>query len=202
MNENPYSRAGWLAIVSIGLVPLSLICYFVFTVIPAKMMGFAPPSLGIHTLVDFAGMFIGIYIALKFRELLHDHYSFFEVDHLIIADIILLIFIQVSGLALSGIETLTTGAPNAEIFLGVLVIIWLSVICLVGGTISIMMAIKLMKIKEQASEPLKFYIYLLLISGIITISVIFSPFMVLMLPLLSINLAVIFFRDHQQVEFV
>jgi hypothetical protein len=84
----------------------------------------------------------------------------------------------------------------------VLVIIWLTVICLVGGTISIIMAIKLMKIKEQASDPLKFYIYLLLISGIITISVIFSPFMVLLLPILSINLAVIFFRDRQQVEFV
>ncbi len=202
MSENPYSRAGWLTIVSIGLVPLSLICFFVFTFIPAKMMNIPTPSFGLHTLVDIVGAGINVYIVLKFRDLLHDHYSFFDIDHLIVADIILIIFMQISGLALGGIEMVTAGAPNAEIFLAVLVIIWLTVACLVGGTISIMMAIKLMKLKEQASDPLKFYIYLLLISGIITISVIFAPLMMLIFPILGINLAVIFFRDHQQVEFV
>jgi hypothetical protein len=76
------------------------------------------------------------------------------------------------------------------------------IMMLSGGTIDILIAVRLMKIKDVVSDVLKVYIYLTLATGIMMVSLILSPLALLLAPVSSVLLAIIFFKEKEQVEFV
>jgi hypothetical protein len=49
---------------------------------------------------------------------------------------------------------------------------------------------------------MRIYIYLTLASGILMVSLILSPFALLLVPISSVILAIIFFKEKEAVEFV
>ncbi len=202
MNENRYALAGWLSMANAGLIPLAIVLNIVFSVVTTKMLGFYRPTIGPGDFLGIVATLISVYILLKFKSLLHERYKFREIDGLIIASIIWLILTQIGSIGLRGLQIVTGTGRDAEILMAIVAISFLAVSVVIIGVIDIMIAVKLMKIKDQLSDPLKFFIYLSLVVGILEVSVIFSPLSLLLVPVVFITYGVIFFRDHQQVEFV
>lgn len=202
MNENRYTLAGWLSIANAGLIPLAIILNIVFQVFTTRMLGFYQPTIGPGDFLAIVTTVISIYILLKFRSLLHERYKFFDIDGLILASIFWLVLTQIGGIALRGLQFMVGAGRDAEILMAVIAITFLAVSVVIIGVIDILIAVKLMRIKEQLSDPLKFFIYLTLTVGILEVSIIFSPLSLLLVPVVFIAYGVIFFRDHQQVEFV
>ena len=202
MNENRYALAGWLSMANAGLIPLAIILNIVFSVVTTRILGFYRPTIGPGDFLGIVATLISVYILLKFKSLLHERYKFHEIDGLIIASIIWLILTQIGSIAMRGLQILAGTGRDAEILVAIVAISFLAVSVVVVGVIDIMIAVKLMKIKDQLSDPLKFFIYLSLVVGILEVSVIFSPLSLLLVPVVFITYGVIFFRDHEQVEFV
>jgi len=202
MQENRYALAGWIAIANAGLIPLAIVVGILYSVVTAKLMGFYGASFGPGDLIGIVTTLFSVYILLKFRDLIRERYNFHEIDGLILASIIWLVLSQIGALGLKGLQFLVGSGRDEEIFMAIIAVSFLAVSMVVVGIIDIMIAVKLMKIKDQVSDPLKFFIYLTLVAGILEVSIIFSLFSLLLLPIVFITYGVIFFRDHQQVEFV
>lgn len=202
MNENRYTLAGWLSMANAGLIPLAIILNIVFSVVTTRILGFYRPTIGPGDFLGIVTTLISIYVLLKFRSLLHERYKFFDIDGLIIASIIWLVLTQIGGIALRGLQFVAGTGRDAEILVAIVAISFLAVSVVIVGVIDIMIAVRLMKIKDQLSDPLKFFVYLSFVVGILEVSVIFSPLSLLLVPVVFITYGVIFFRDHQQVEFV
>ena len=93
-------------------------------------------------------------------------------------------------------------APLDELAMSLIMLSFVVIMMLSGGTIDILIAVKLMKIKDSASDVLRVYIYLTLATGIMMVSLILSPLALLLAPVSSVLLAIIFFKEKEQVEFV
>ena len=202
MNENRYTMAGWLSIANAGLIPLAIILNIVFQVFTTRVLGFHQPTIGPGDFIGIITTLISIYILLKFRSLLHERYNFFDIDGLILASIAWLVISQIGSIALRGLQFIVGSGRDAEIFVAIVAITFLALTMVAAGVINILIAVKMMRIKEQFSDTLKFFIYLTLTAGILEVSVIFSPLSVLLIPVVFITYGLIFFRDHEQVEFV
>ncbi len=202
METNRYTLAGWLAIVNVGLGCLSLVIGFVVLVITAKLRNGAPPPIGPGTLLDIASVIIGIYIALKWKELLHERYSFHEIDGLIWAGIIWSVVTYIGIFALNVLGSLAWQAKGAHIVVSILMLAFAAVAAVFIGIVNIMSAVRLMRIKEQVSGPFCVCIYSSLIAGILQVTVIFAIFSLLLLPVMMIAQAMVFLREEPQVEFV
>ncbi len=203
MDENRYAVAGWLAMVNSGIVCLSGFISLMFTVVVADLLkGSPPPILRPNTPLDLISTGIGVYLLLKLKDLLHQRYSFFEIDGLIWASIIWQVLCAIVNVAFGGLEMIFGHDQGLQALIKISFVAFLVVAAVIIGIINIMTAVKLMRIKEQVSNPLRFFIYLTLVGGFLQVSIIFALLSILLLPVLYINLGMIFFRDQQQVEFV
>ncbi len=70
------------------------------------------------------------------------------------------------------------------------------------GIVDILIATKLLKIKETLSEYVRGFAYVTMVAGICEVTVLFAPFSLLLFPVSAIILALVFFRDKQETEFV
>lgn len=202
MGENRYSLAGWLAVANAALFPLAIILNIVFSVITAKLLGFYQPTFGPGDLLGLLSTGITVYLLLKFKQLLHEHYNFREVDSLIMFSIVWMVAFQIGGLALRALQMIVGTGRDAAIFTAIVSISFLAVGMVTVGVIDVMIAIRLMKIKEQVGEAMKFFIYLTLVTGILEVTILLSPLALLLVPVVFISYAFVFFRDREQIQFV
>jgi hypothetical protein len=70
------------------------------------------------------------------------------------------------------------------------------------GIVDILIAVKLLRIKENFGEYIRAFAYITMAAGICEVTVLLSPMALVMVPVSAIVLALIFFRDQQEVEFV
>jgi len=200
MEQNKYAIAGWMAIVQAVLLPVSIIANLIEAGIAGKMFGWHRPVVGPADLLSLIFMAIAIYTLLRFRTLLQERYNCHDLDLLILFAVWWSVIFHVAG-ALLSILAMIFWPVDKTLFLIVYGIFMVSAM-VTAGIIDILIAIKLLKYKDTVSEYIRAFAYITLVAGICEITVLLSPLAFILVPVSAIVLALIFFRDKYEVEFV
>lgn len=200
MEENKYRLAGWLAVVQAILFPVGIVAGIVEAVVAGRLFDVRRPFIGPSDLLMIVFTVIGVYTLLMFRRLLHERYDYHDLDLLIIISIWWIIVFQVLGIGINVL--LMIFWPVNTIILALTFLVFFTAAMVTIGIVDIMIAVKLLKIKETFSEYIRAFAYVTMAAGICEVSVIFSPVSLILIPVSAGILALIFFRDRQEVEFV
>ena len=142
--DNPYSLAGWLAIVSAILFPLA----FVVSIIPAfgiKKFDFQGPAFGPSDIIFIVFTVFGIYVLLKFRQFLNERYNYHGIDTLILISICWGIAFEIGMIVLKLV--LIGVYPGKGIGSGIIFISFFALSMITIGVVDIFIAVKLLKNK-------------------------------------------------------
>ncbi len=202
MSENKYTLAGWLAIAQAILFPVAIVVSILQGILGATIFhARLPTTFGPADFLFMINIALYVYTNIMFRRLLNERYSFHGVDMLITINIFLAIIIQLGSLffkvALVALAPTLLGRPATFFTVGFML---LSLVT--SGVIIILIAIQLLRAKEQFAEMIKALAVVLLIEGCCMITVILAPVQWLLLPVARIMLATVFLREQEEVEFV
>lgn len=200
MEENKYKLAGWLAIVQAMLFPISVIFAILEMVAAKELFNIRRPFVGPADLLMIIFTVIAVYTLLKFRQLLHERYEYHDLDLLILISIWWAISFQAVGLGLGILTSIFW--PVDKILFALVYLVFMTGSMVSIGIVDILIAVKLLKVKENFSEYIRAFAYITMAAGICEITVLLSPMALIMVPVSAIILALIFFRDQQVVEFV
>jgi len=200
MSNNRYALAGWVAIAQTIIIPTAFVIGILQGVIGARAFGYTGPSVGPSDLLMILFTAGEVYTLIMFRKLINERFSFHDVDTMITLAIWWGILFQSCSLLMKLLIVVSWPVEGLLMVLGY--VAFMTVFLVSAGIINIIIGIRLLKIKESMSDLLLAYTYFILVAGIIQVSVIFSPLVLLMLPISSILLAMIFFKSEEQVEFV
>ncbi len=200
MNDNRYALAGWAAIAQAVIFPTAFVVGIIQGIIGAAAFHYHGPMLGPADMMFLVFTALAVYTLYMFRKLLNERYSFHDVDFLITAAILWNIIFQISSLALKFIA-LVLSPP--EIVVPVLFISFITVSMVTAGIIDILIAARLLQLKDTVSDLMKAFIYITMASGILQVSVVLSPLALLLVPISCAILGTIFLRgQREEVEFV
>lgn len=200
MEENKYSLAGWLAIVQAILFPVGIVLGIIEAVAAAKLFDIKRPFIGPADLLMIVFTVIAVYTLLMFRKLLHERYNYHELDLLILISIWWAIVFQSIGLGLTAFTTFVW--PVDKILFIVVYVVFMTGAMVSIGIVDILIAVKLLKDKESFSEYIRGFAYVTMAAGICEVTVLLSLLSIVLVPVSAIILALVFFRDKQEVEFV
>lgn len=200
MEENKYKLAGWLAVVQAVLFPAAIVIAIIEAVAAAELFNIRRPFVGPADLLMIIFTVIGIYTILMFRKLLHERYQYHDLDLLILVSIWWAIVFQVIGLGLSVITTFMW--PVDKIMFAVIYAVFFTGAMVSIGIVDILIAVKLLKDKENFSEFIRGFAYVTMAAGICEVTVLLTPLALILIPVSAVILALVFFRDRQEVEFV
>jgi hypothetical protein len=199
MNENRYAPAGWLALAQAVLFPLAFIIGIVQTIVGAAAFRYHGPVIGPADAISILVTGISVYVLLMFRKLLNERYDFHGADLLIIIAIWWAVLFEIGALILKVIFILITLPDVAE---AVTSLCYLSVAMVTIGIIDIMLAVQLLKIKDRMDDLFRAYVYITMASGILEVSVILSIFSLILFPISSVILGMVFLKQKEEVDFV
>ena len=164
------------------------------------MFGPHTVTLGPGDLLFTISIGIAVYALIMFRDLLNKRYNYHDIDSLITISIWWNVVFQIISLTFGSIG-MVMGAKYA-MGLSLLMLAFLPIYMIVMGIVDIMIATRLLKIKESLNDIFKVFIYVTLIAGILEVSVIFSPLALILIPVSCVVLGMIFLREKEEVEFV
>jgi len=200
MEENKYKLAGYLAIVQAVLFPVSVTIGIVEAVVAGGIFNIKKPFIGPSDLIMIVFTGIAVYTLLMFRRLLHERYNYHDLDILIMISIWWAIMFQAFGLGLNILVMIFW--PVNTIIMAVVFLVFLTAAMVTVGIVDILIAVKLLRIKENFGEYIRAFAYITMAAGICEVTVLLFPLALVMVPISAIVLALIFFRDQQEVEFV
>lgn len=200
MNENRYTLAGWLSIAQAVIFPSGFVLAFFQAIISKRMFGANVVTLGPADLLFTISIGITVYTLIMFRDLLNKRYNYRNIDTLITISIWLNIVFQVISLILGSMGMLL--GAKYSMGLSLLMLVFLPIYMIAMGIVDIIIATRLLKIKESLNELFMVFVYLTLIAGILEVSVIFSPMALILIPVYYVVLGMIFLREKEEVEFV
>jgi len=196
MHSNKYTIVGWLAVAQAILFPLSITLAIVEKGVATNLFDFHKPFFGPSDVLGLIFTAIAIYVLWMFKNLLNDHYEYHDLDLLILISIWWAALFQVVGLGL-GFLTMIFWPVDEKVFALVYIVFFASsMICI--GIVDILIAVKLLKVKEHFSEYIRAFAYITIVAGICEITVFLSPITLLMIPVTCIILALIFFKDKRE----
>jgi len=158
------------------------------------------PALGPSDLLFIVFTGLGVYVLYMFRRLLNELYNFHEIDLLITISIWWGIIFQISSLALRGMFIVLW--PVSKMALTITYFSFMTIAMVIIGIVDILIAVKLLKIKDALSDLLKAFAYLTIVAGILEVSIVLSPLAFLLIPVSCIILGMILLRGKEEVEFV
>ncbi|HOZ07776.1 MAG TPA: hypothetical protein PKW75_05775, partial [candidate division Zixibacteria bacterium] len=141
-----------------------------------------------------------VYTLLKFRSLLHERYAYRDLDLLIIVSVWWTIAFQVCGLAFGILTSAFWPVDRVVLLVGFVAFFTGAMVSI--GVVDILIAVKLLGAKERFGEYIRGFAYVTMAAGICEVTVLMSVLALLLVPVSAIVLALIFFRDQQEVEFV
>jgi len=200
MGANKYAAAGWLAIVQAVLFPLSFVVGIIEAGIAQGIFDVSRPFFGPSDFLMIVFTIISVYALLMFKQLLNERYEYHDLDLLIYISIWWVIVFQVVGLGLGLLASVYW--PVDRIVLLVVYLIFMTAAMVSIGIVDILIAVKLLKVKEQFSEYIRAFAYISMAAGILEVTILLSPLSLLLVPVTWIILALIFFRDQQEVQYV
>jgi hypothetical protein len=199
MDENRYSLAGWLAITQAILFPLAFAISIAQGVIGLAAFGYRGPVFGPSDLLFIIFTGISVYTLTMFRRFLNERYNYHGVDTLILLAICWGIVFQISSLALR--IWVVTIWPVSETALNIVYLTFFAVSMIAAGIIDILIAVKLLQIRQSVNELVRAFTYITLASGLAEVSVVLSPIALFLVPVWCVILGLIFFKK-EEVEFV
>jgi hypothetical protein len=199
MEENRYQLAGWLAITQAILFPLAFVISIAQGLIGVAAFGYRGPVFGPADLLFFIFTGISVYTLTMFRRFLNERYNYHGVDTLILLAICWGVVYQISSLALRVWVVMIW--PVSEMTLNIIYITFFAVSMIAAGIIDILIAVKLLQIRQSVNELVRAFTYITLVSGLAEVSVVLSPVALFLVPVSCIILGVIFFKK-EEVEFV
>jgi hypothetical protein len=199
MEENRYQLAGWLAITQAILFPLAFVISIAQGLIGVAAFGYRGPVFGPADLLFVIFTGLSVYTLTMFRRLLNERFNYHGVNTLILLAICWGVVYQISSLALRIWVVMVW--PVSEIVLNIIYITFFAVSMIAAGIIDILIAVKLLQVRQSMTELVRAFTYITLISGLAEISVVLSPVALLLVPVSCIILGVIFFKK-EEVEFV
>jgi len=200
MNDAKYAVAGWLAIIASVLVPLAFILSIIQGVIAGAAFGYTGPIFGPSEALFIGITVISVYVLLVFRRLLNDRYQYHGIDTLIVATIIWNILFQFASLGLRGL--LLVAWPESELAMKIVYILFLSIAMISIGIIDILMALRLIQVKDRFNDALRAFAYVTLAGGILEVSVFLSPLSLILVPVTFVILGLLFLREKEEAEFI
>ncbi|UCB51738.1 MAG: hypothetical protein JSV10_07055 [Candidatus Zixiibacteriota bacterium] len=199
MDENRYSLAGWVAITQAIIFPLAFIISIAQGLIGVAAFGYRGPTFGPSDLLFIAFTGMSVYTLLMLRNLLNERYNYHDVDTLILLAICWGVVFQISSLALR--FWVVTIWPVSETALSIIYLVFFAVTMITAGIIDILIAVKLLQIRQKLNEMIRAFTYITLISGLAEVSFVLAPVALLLVPVSCVILGLIFFRK-EEVEFV
>ena len=199
MDENRYQLAGWLAITQAVLFPLAFVISIAQGVIGIAAFGYRGPTFGPSDLLFIIFTGISVYTLTMFRRFLNERYNYHGVDTLILLAICWGIVFQISSLALR--IWVVTIWPVSETALNIVYLSFFAVSMIGAGIIDILIAVKLLQIRQSVNELVRAFTYITLASGLAEVSVVLAPIALLLVPVWCVILGLIFFKK-EEVEFV
>lgn len=200
MEESNYTLAGWLAIVQAVMFPVGIVLGIIEAVAAAELFDIRRPFVGPADLFMILFTAVGVYTLIMFRRLLHERYDYRELDLLIMISIWWAIMFQVIGLALGFITSYMW--PVDKVLFVIVYVVFFTGAMVSIGIVDILIAVKLLKDKETFSEYIRGFAYVTMAAGICEVTVLLGLLSIILVPVSAILLALIFFRDKQEVEFV
>jgi hypothetical protein len=200
MEESKYRLAAWLAVVQAVLFPATIVVGIVEAGLAAGLFGVRRPFFGPSDLLMILFTGIAVYTLLMFKQLLNERYQYHDLDLLIIISVWWAIVFQIAGLGLGLIAMVYW--PIDRIILLVVYLVFMTSAMVTIGIVDILIAVKVLKVKEVFSEYIRGFAYVSLVAGICEVTVLLSPLSLVLVPVTAVILALIFFRDQQEVEFV
>lgn len=200
MEPNRFAFAGWLAVVQAIIFPIAFVMAIIEQGIAQGLLDIDRPFFGLSDVMMLIFTAIAIYTLLMFKRLLNEHYEYRDLNLLIYISIWWAIMFQVVGLGL-GYLTIVLW-PVDKVLFAVIYLIFFAGAMVAIGIVDILIAIKILSIKEHFSELIRAFAYITMAAGICEVSVLLSPLSLILVPVTGIVLAMIFFRDRQQVEYV
>jgi len=193
MNSRRYTFAGWLSIIiAVLFVPniaINILIEALGKRYPALYLIRVPMMLMVSA--------IGVYLAVIFRKMLNERFSFHGIDRLITLSII-------GTLMLTGLHVtnyfLQYGSHSSDP--NWILVVFAILIVVLLGIVQIFIASKLLDLKEDLFGFRNTYAYTTFISGICTASIIFSPISLVLTVGLYIIEGMIFLRAAEDVQFV
>jgi len=200
MEKKSYNLAGWLAIAQAILFPMAIGLGIVEAGISSRFLGYYKPAFGPSDFIMIGFTAIAVYTFLMFKRLLNERYDYHDLDILIYISVAWAVLFQIVGLAL-GFMVTALWPFNKEV-IAIVYIVFMTGAMVTIGIVDVLIAVKLLKVKENFSEYIRIFAYISMIAGILEVTVLLSPISLLLIPVSCIILALIFFKDHYQVEFV
>jgi hypothetical protein len=198
MNENQYSLAGWVAIAQAIIFPLALFMAIAQGLIGVAVFGYHGPSFGPSDLLFMLFTVMWAYTLWMFRVYLNERYDYHDLDFLITAAICVTIFLQMTSLGLRGMIFLL-GSMFETVF--IFFYLTFAVVAMVtAGILDILIAVKLLQIRQGANDLLKAFAYITMAVGILEVTIILSPLAFVLVPVYCVILGMIFLGKQEEVQ--
>jgi hypothetical protein len=201
MNDvNPYRTAGWLSIAAAILFPLAFVISILQGLIGISRFNYTGPTIGPSDILFIIFTAFTIYALVMFRRMLNDRYNFHDIDTLITLSILWGILFQVVSISYRLIMIVLWPVPQLAYTLsslGILVLFFP-----LGGTIDIIIAVRLLRDKDRFNEMIRVLAYLNMAAGICMATIVFSPLSLILMPIWWAILGMVFLREKEEAEFV
>ena len=201
MSDNRFQTAGWLAIVSAILFPLGIVLRIGQGLIGFSKFRFNAPTFGPGEIVFLVYLVFIVYVLLMFRKLLNERYNLHDLDALILISIWWGIIFQAGSYILWGLFALMS-PPVSEAAIGITYFLFKAVAMITIGVVDILIAVKLLKIKEILNDLLKAFAIISLAAGICELTVILSPISWILVPVSCIIIGMMLLQENEGLEFV
>ncbi len=199
-DENQYNLAGRLAIAAAVLsLPLLVLGFMIQPHWPRLAL----PLLIMYVPATAFQTAFAVFALYWFRRLLNNRFGFHDTDALIVTIIIGAVVLAATGLAAK--IGLLLVPKSALVAVGLLVLVPLILVALPLAVVSIIFAIKLLRLQDDLGGMLKPFAYTTIAAGACFVTIILAPFGLLLDALSNVFLGLIFLRTARaasQVEFV
>ena len=201
LEKNEYSMAGWLAIAAATLTLPMFGLGIVVDLIAKKAPEVALILLVPYLLVTLCHTGFSIYAFIRFRTLLNRRHAFHDVDALVTAIVIGVVVITLVALPMKALNSL--GLMNLPLILAF--VGFLFVIAMTMGVLSIIFAVRLLRLDNDLNGFLKPYAYITIAAAACFALVITAPLGIIIDAVGHVVLALIFLKpaaEAAQPEFV
>ena len=200
MEENRYTLAGWLSIVTAVVFPLAFIVEGITDMAVQCGNVDIPWGLGPADALFLLYAALTVYLLKSFKSLMYEYYSFREIGTVINIAIFWCIVFFAGSFILELL--LTTVWPQNDIGLPLVLLVFWIIGVAIFGIIDIVLAVIILRHRSRFNTPVRVFAVLTLITGFVEATVILSFLAILLVPATCVAMAFIFLRRTEEVEFV
>ncbi len=191
MNDNRYALAGWLVFVKMAV-------QFVMFMLMIFLLATGNRTLGLLVIRGMILVFVSfvvVYILYTLRRLLHERYDFHKADIIIPVIAWFGVFATVLGQVMELIVIMNPDLKLLILFEVLLGIIPMGILLVIFGSL-------LLKLPEAQNTLLRPYTYTTLVSGVVLLSLLLAPFVIIVTAISDILLGLLFLSPPPEVEFI